>query len=149
LIDLVPEGRLPLRIPLPFGYEFDPHVSYQLALTCALYPEACAVGVNATAAALFWTRACYGEFFTREGTKNQPKEGDAFTHCYWSGLITLQVGANKAEKVTTRFEAYGSENNKDEKDYDMDNNKRGRDYAQQFGAFGLAAEPLVRSYCRG
>ena len=84
-----------------------------------------------------------------EGTRDNPKEGDAFTHCYWSGLITLQVGANKAEKVTSRFEAYGSSNDPAEREYDMDNNKRGREYAQRYQAFGLAAEPLLRGHCRG
>lgn len=140
LIEALPEGRLPIGRP---------HLSYQLLATCVQYRDACAAGAAAAVAASVWTRKYYGAFNTPEGTRDVPKEGDAFTHCYWSGLITLQVGAGKAERVTTRFEAYGSENNRDERQYDQDNNQRGREYAQRNQALGPAAEPALRDYCKG
>ena len=65
------------------------------------------------------------------GPGDRPKEGDAFQHCFWSGLITFQVGGNKAEAVTTRYEATGeSVNDPFEREYDLDNNRRGRLFAQ-------------------
>ena len=145
LIEMLPEGRLPLGF-LPFG--LDPHVSLQLLATCGQYLDACEAGFVAAGVAAGWTKHYYGALETPEGTKGKPKEGDAFTHCYWSGLTTIAVGAGKAERVTTRFEAYGSENKLSEREYDIDNNRRGREYAQQYQALGLAAEPGLRSYCQ-
>jgi hypothetical protein len=121
LIGLIPEGRIPY-----IGI----HVSYQLAATCGLYPEACAAAVVATAETSVLTWALFGSVKSPEGDVDNHKEGDAFQHCYWSGLITLAVGAGKAEKVTTRFEAYGTENPEAQRRYDMDSNKRGREFAQ-------------------
>jgi RHS repeat-associated protein len=136
LIELLPEGRIPF---------IHIHLSYQLLATCVQYHEACEAGAAAAGVAFAWTRKYYGAFETREGTELQPKEGDAFTHCYWSGLTTLLVGAGKAERVTTRFEAY-SGNPRFEREYDIANNTRGREFAQ---GRGLSAEPALRSYCRG
>lgn len=144
LIELLPDGRLPVWIP----YYGDIHVSFQLAATCGLYPEACAAAVVATGAAFRWTKEYYGKYHTAEGTKEIPKEGDAFTHCYWSGMITLQVGGNKAEKVTTRFEAYAG-NDRFQKEYDIENNTRGRAFAQRVRPLGPFAERALRGYCRG
>ena len=57
-----------------------------------------------------------------------------------SGLTTLAVGADKAEGVTTRFEAYSG----NERDYDLANNALGREYAQQHPF----AEPGLLDYCQ-
>jgi RHS repeat-associated protein len=143
LIEMLPEGRLPLGW-LPR----DPHVSFQLLATCGQYLDACEAGLVAAGVAAGWTKYYYGALETPEGTKGRPKEGDAFTHCYWSGLTTIAVGAGKAERVTTRFEAYGSKNPTDQRLYDLGNNTLGREFAQQYQALGLAAEPELRSYCR-
>jgi hypothetical protein len=71
-------------------------------------------------------------------------EGDSFEHCAWSGLTTLQVGAEQAEKVLRRYEA--RENNPQEfRDFDFANNKRGRDFASTNPASGPAG---VLAYCR-
>jgi hypothetical protein len=86
----------------------------------------------------------YGTKDPPEGTKGNPKEGDAFIHCHWSGLLTLAVGAGKAERITTRFEQYAG-NPDDQREYDIDNNTRGREFAQGYSGAGLpyrlAAEP--------
>jgi len=141
LIGLLPEGSA-FRI---FGF----HVSYQLVGTCFQYPEACAAAGGAWAGAEAASIALYG-FARPEGTFEKPKEGDAFQHCFWSGLITLQVGAGRAENVTTRFEAWGSRNPADQRAYDLHNNERGREFAQYLrGGPSPAKEAAVLEYCRG
>lgn len=143
LIELIPEGRLPY-VP------FDIHVSYQLLATCALYPVACAAGAEAAVEALAMTALFYpgiNPLDRPEGIEGRPKEDDAFTHCYWSGLVTLRVGAGKAEKITSRFEAYGSENEDDQRAYDMENNRLGRNFAQGV-RYTPGATLSLLAYCR-
>jgi RHS repeat-associated protein len=145
VIDLLPEGTL-FEIPI-----INTGISNRLAVTCILYPEACAAAVAAMPVAQSATRLLYSAAQRAEGTIEDPKEGDAFQHCYWSGLITLQVGAHKAKAVTTRFEAVGDVANLPERrDYDLHNNERGREFVQRFasglGPVGGAAALLA--YCR-
>ncbi len=140
LIPLIPEGRLPFVTW---------HLSYQLLANCGLYPEACAAGIYATKKTRDWSKTYYGAADPPEGSIDKPKEGDAFSHCYWSGLITLMVGADKAEGVTSRFEAYGSRNPSGQREFDMDNNRLGREYAQGAKFLkGPGAESALRGYCR-
>jgi len=144
LIGLLPEG--------PAFQIGDTHFSYRLIATCAQYPEACAAAARAAAKAQSVTFALYGD--SPEGTSERPKEGDAFQHCFWSGLITLDVGAGRAEKVTTRYEAWGSGNDRFQRAYDIDNNERGREFAQYLRAASLfpgsraAQEAALLGYCR-
>ncbi len=142
LIGLLPEGTV---------FEiFGSRISYQLLATCFQYPEACAAAAAATPVAQTATRLLYSPAQRVEGTIDIPKEGDAFQHCFWSGLITLAVGAGRAEKVTTRFEAWGSDNPREQRDYDLFNNKRGREFAQYLRASPIAgpAESALLQYCR-
>jgi uncharacterized protein RhaS with RHS repeats len=141
LINLLPEGSF--RI-------FGRNISYQLVATCVQYPEACASAARAMVEANTMTSLLYSEAEQLEGTSEIPKEGDAFQHCYWSGLITLDVGAGRAEKVTTRFEATGSGNDPDFRAYDLYNNQRGRDFARYLRASPrLTARAALVAYCRG
>jgi RHS repeat-associated protein len=149
LIGLLPEGTA-------FNI-FGSNISYQLLGTCLQYPEACAAAVAAMTVAQTATRALYGSPPWGEGERDVQtgdilvhKEGDAFQHCYWSGLITLQVGAGRAEAVTTRFEAWGSDNPARQRAYDLYNNKRGRELAQYLRAGPSAAgAATLLNYCRG
>lgn len=137
-----------------FGF----HLSIQLLATCASqYPEACIAALEAWPKAQAATYALYGpppwgegEMDVETGTILVHKEGDAFQHCYWSGLTTLRVGAGRAKAVTTRFEAWGSGNPAEQRAYDLHNNARGRGFAQYLRAApSLAGEATLLDYCRG
>jgi len=143
LINLLPEGDFQI---------FGTRISYQLTATCLQYPEACAAAAGAAAKAQAITALLYSPAQRQEGTSGRPKEGDAFQHCFWSGLTTLSVGAGRAEKVTTRYEAVAG-NDPDQRDYDIHNNKRGREFAQYLRASpnpwsGLAQEAALLGYCQ-
>jgi hypothetical protein len=154
LIEHLPDGAFNI-----FGI----HISHQLALTCGIYPEACAAGLAAAAWANYIQVKLYPDEKDRlEGIEGKPKEGDAFQHCFWSGLTTLAVGPTWAEKVTTRFEMTERPDDvpkplfEDRREYDLDNNKRGRDYAQGLRESGILRNPFnvgaaynaILAYCQ-
>jgi RHS repeat-associated protein len=145
-IDLIPEGTL---FKLPF---LGNRVSYQLAMTCLLYPEACAAALTAKLIADWLAEELYNGNHD-EGTRGNPKEGDAFQHCFWSGLITFQVGANKAEAVTTRYEATeDAARFPDQRQYDLYNNRRGRLFASATmnnPSGPIGGIPALYVFCRG
>jgi len=143
VVDVLPEGVL-FHIPY-----LDRGISYRLATTCLFYPEACVAAVDAYVITNTLLAQLYSKAERGEGTKDEPKEGDAFQHCFWSGLITLQVGADKAEAVTTRYEAVGGPeaNDPDERAYDLNNNERGREFAQYWGSGPVGFAALL-AYCR-
>ena len=140
LIGLLPEGSFRIG---------DQTISWQLAATCIQYPEACAAALAAAPIASTAASLLYSEAELLEGSFANRKEGDAFQHCYWSGLITLQVGPGSAEKVTTRFEATGN-NEPQFREYDLYNNRRGREFAQYLpGGPNPASAGALLGYCRG
>jgi len=55
-------------------------------------------------------------------------EADAFRHCYWNGLMTISMGSSEARGFGDRHEDF-SGNDAKEKDMDLFNNGKGRDYA--------------------
>jgi RHS repeat-associated protein len=143
LVDLIPEGTIVTILGHP--------ISFQLAGTCAIYPEACAAAGAAYPVANTIAYRLYSDAELKEGTMDRPKEGDAFQHCFWSGLITLAAGGHAAEEVTTHYEA-SANNNPDERDYDLYNNKRGREFAQTIkpSPWGIEYDAfLTQQYCSG
>lgn len=52
-------------------------------------------------------------------------KGDAFRHCYWNALMTIDFGSDRAEEVATNHENYADGPAK-EKKMDLANNKTGR-----------------------
>ncbi len=139
LISLIPEGTL---LTLFEKY----HISYQLVAVCISDRTACAAAFAMFPVANEVRNLLYSSK-SKEGTIDKPKEGDAFQHCLWSGLITLQVGASRAENVTSAYEAYGDDNPDDEREYDMANNKRGREFAQLMRGNPAGALALLQ-YCQ-
>jgi len=67
-------------------------------------------------------------------------------------IITLAVGADKAEKVTTRYEpatARSTDNERFQREYDLHYNELGRDFAEYVqGVDRSAATSAVLSCCR-
>lgn len=57
-------------------------------------------------------------------------ECDAFRHCYWSCLLTVETSGRCAQTVGECHEACG-ENPQGEKDMDLYNNARGRECGTQ------------------
>ena len=142
LIELLPEGT---------AFEIGGHfqISFQLIGTCFQFPEACAAAAAAAPLARAASFVFYGAAAKLEGDSDHPKEGDAFEHCTWSGLTTLAVGAGRAERVTSRYEAR-ADNDEKQRDYDLHNNARGREFAEKLRASpsqGSSAAALV-AYCR-
>lgn len=141
LIDLLPEGT---------AFQIGPyHISYQLLGTCVLYANACAAAVAALPVVNGIAYSIYSRAELNEGTFAKPKEGDAFQHCFWSGLITLAAGAHAAEQVTSHYEALGSDNDPFQREYDIFNNRRGREFAQYFQGTQAAGALAVQQYCSG
>ena len=58
-------------------------------------------------------------------------KGDAFRHCYWSALLTRDIGKNNARSFTTAHENY-SENPTGERGMDLHNNGVGIDIGNLF-----------------
>lgn len=63
------------------------------------------------------------------GQHNGP--GDAFRHCYWSALLTRDIGADNARAFTTAHEGF-SDNPADEREMDLHNNGVGIQIGQLF-----------------
>ncbi len=129
-------------------------VSFQTAATCVIYPAECAVVGALSKNANREMFRIYGDDVA-EGTRGKPSPGDAFQHCFWSGSITLALGAGRAEMWTTRHEAMTG-NLPKERAYDVTNNARGRAFGESlrpnFGPLGSAPNPFalseLRSHCK-
>jgi RHS repeat-associated protein len=138
LIELLPEGT---------AFQIGPyHISYQLIAPCGLYRQGCAAAGTAFPVSNALAYSTYSSGELREGTKDHPKEGDAFQHCAWSGMTTLLAGAHAAEQVTTHYEATGPSNPTEERSYDIENNKRGREFAQTLSG-SPASFGALYTYC--
>jgi RHS repeat-associated protein len=143
--ELIPAGQIPL---IPFT------VSLQEGAACVWYPEECAIVFAAGLNADREMKRIYGDDVV-EGTLKNRSPGDAFQHCFWSGSITLVLGADKAEKWTNRHEAIAN-NPVSQREYDQQNNARGRSIGESlrpnFGAWGRAPNPFalakVRNLCQ-
>jgi len=150
LIERLPDGQFKLKLLIPGIIDIEIKISYQLGVTCLQFPEACAAAAFAAPIAMLEMFRLYDSEQIKEG-----KEGDAFQHCYWSGLTTLAVGATWAEKVTTRFEATPGNRPKD-KEFDLENDRIGRDYAQHLRDSGILKDPrnvpaalnAILAYCQ-
>lgn len=85
-----------------------------------------------------------------QGTLGRPNDRvdrqDAFRHCYGSALMTLEFGADFANKITDLYEAYRG-NPPSQKAYDVYNNQRGREFAELIGDAPDASARLAR-YCK-
>ncbi|CAF0836331.1 unnamed protein product [Didymodactylos carnosus] len=56
--------------------------------------------------------------------------GDAFRHCFWSSLMTVHIGSDKAKKIADNHELFGS-NSVKEQNMDYYNNEIGREIGRQ------------------
>ncbi|WP_162599722.1 DUF6973 domain-containing protein [Nocardioides solisilvae] len=108
----------------------------------AVQYSACVSAVGATG---FWV--CAGAGISASIAKTASEElfpttqvggtGDAFRHCYWSALLTIDFGAVRAEKVTTSYEDVAL-NDEPFRSMDLANNATGRQV-------GLAQRTNARS----
>ncbi|CAG8669258.1 8740_t:CDS:1 [Ambispora gerdemannii] len=71
--------------------------------------------------------------FSNDQLHNGP--GDAYRHCYWSGLLTFEFGESEAKGFGDRHEDF-PENPSGEKAMDLHNNGVGRTIAQQLDKDG-------------
>jgi hypothetical protein len=62
-------------------------------------------------------------------------DGDAFRHCYWSGLMTKEFGWETAKGFGDRHE-YNEDQHSFEASADLYNNRQGRIWAQQVDDIG-------------
>ncbi|KAI5777899.1 hypothetical protein EDC01DRAFT_791258 [Geopyxis carbonaria] len=86
---------------------------------CLSHVSACISGYKQSSVAL----AAAGALFPANTLHNG--RGDAFRHCYWSALMTIDVGASEAKAVGDAHEAEGA-NPPQEKAMDLANNASGR-----------------------
>jgi len=56
--------------------------------------------------------------------------GDAFRHCFWSALMTVHIGSDKAKKIADNHELFGY-NLEKEQMMDYHNNEIGREIGRQ------------------
>ncbi len=93
-----------------------------------------------------------GTFFDPVTGRFIPSAGDAFEHCFWSGSITLFLGADAAKKWTDVHEEALRNNPPGEKLYDLFNNergiRRGDRLREDLGPLGSLPNPFALSQLR-
>jgi RHS repeat-associated protein len=110
---------------------------------CFRHLRMCAQGMVLRTEALAVTEQEYG-CKTRENLCVDD-QGDAFRHCYWSGIVTITWGPSAAADVATRHEDSDSGNYEGAKQMDLFNNAAGR----WLGAAHTPDRGALRSACRG
>ncbi|MEX2392245.1 MAG: RHS repeat-associated core domain-containing protein [Dehalococcoidia bacterium] len=120
-------------IPACDAFSLGNTVSCQLLGTCA-------VNLLYECGVVLWARSRAGDETESRFPGGAPDRspGNRFLHCYWSGLIALVLGADRAELYTTRYEAT-EDNTSYQKDFDLRSNELGRRFGEQvrpsFGPF--------------
>jgi len=129
------------------------HVTVEMILVCAYYRVNCAggprdLGRHASEVTLEDTGLRHPCDYTSdcEGTFDHENPSDAFEHCFWSGLLTIHHGAGFAEAYLNAYEAWPG-NPRGQREYDLWNNRRGRDFAKNLSD-GIHGETLLRRHCK-
>jgi len=82
------------------------------------------------------------------GHNGHKDASDAFRHCYWSALITREIGENEALKFTTMHES-SPLNAPIERNMDLHNNRIGIDIGKNGGSDMLIANRCVEALKMG
>lgn len=132
--------------PAPTAVQISTADEYAEPDPLAVQYSACVAAVGSTG---FWV--CAGAGISASIAKTASEElfpatqvggtGDAFRHCYWSALLTIDFGAVRAEKVTTSYENVAV-NDEPYRGMDLANNATGR----QVGA-SYRTNPKSRERC--
>lgn len=84
----------------------------------------------------------------RFGYNGRNDKSDAFSHCYWSALLSREIGYQQTIQFTTLHESQPG-NDLKEKSMDLYNNRAGADIGRNGGANEMLALKCMEALKRG